>query len=59
MWNKMIKEKEGLKRQSSKKGLKKNQYACSMEGVFLVSDPSASQYLKVAGQARKIKLQQV
>ena len=55
----MIKEKEGLKRQSSKKGLKKNQYACSMEGVFLVSDPSASQYLKVAGQARKIKLQQV
>ena len=52
-----------VERQNSKKGFEKNEHACSMEGVFVVSDPSARQYLKVAGQTQKIqrlfKLRQV
>ena len=55
MWNKMMEEKAGAERQNSKKGFEKNEQACSVEGVFVVSDPSARPYLKVAGQTRKIQ----
>ena len=45
------------------KGFEKNEHACSVEGVLVVSDPSVRQYLKVAGPTRKIqslfKLRQV
>ena len=50
-----MEEKAGAERQNSKKGFEKNEQACSVEGVFVVSDPSARPYLKVAGQTRKIQ----
>ena len=63
MWNKMMEEKAVAERQNSKKGFENNEQACSMEAVFVVSDPSARHYLKVAGPTRKIqslfKLRQV
>ena len=53
MWNKMMEENVGVERQKSKKGFEKNEHACSVEGVFVVSvqlsDPSARPYLKLAG----------
>ena len=53
MRNKMMEEKAGVERQNSKKGFEKNGHVCSVEGVFMVLDPSASQYLKLAGQTQK------
>ena len=41
-------EEGGVDRQNSKKGFEKNEHACRVEGVFVFSDPSARQYLKVA-----------
>ena len=55
MLNKMMEEKAGVKRHNSKKGFEKNAHACNVEGVFVVSDPSARQYLKVASPTRKIQ----
>ena len=55
MWNKTMDEKAVVVRQNSKKGLEKNERACSVKGVFVVSDPSACLYLKVAGHTRKIQ----
>ena len=55
MWNKTIEEKAGIEGQNSKKGFLKNEHACSVEGVFVVSDPSARPYLKLAGPTRKIQ----
>ena len=50
---KMMEEKAWVERQNSKKGLEKNEHACSVEGVFVVSD--ASPCLKVTGQTQKIQ----
>ena len=44
MWNKMMEENVGVERQKSKKGFEKNEHACSVEGVFVVSDPTARLY---------------
>ena len=44
MWNMMMEEKAGAERQNSEKGFKKNEHACSVEGVFVVSDPTARLY---------------
>ena len=55
MWNKMMKKKAGVERQNSKKGLERNEHACSVEGVFVVSDPTARPYLKLAGPTREIQ----
>ena len=60
------KKKRGW-RQNSKKGFEKNEHACSVEGVFVVLDPSARRqarlYLKVSSLTRRIqssfKLRQV
>ena len=49
MWNQMMEENEGFKKQNSKKGFEKNQHACSMEDFFVVSDFTARQYLTLAG----------
>ena len=63
--HKMMEEKTGVERQSSKKGFERMSMpaACSVEGVLVVSDLSARQYLNVAGQTWKIqslsKLRQV
>ena len=55
--------KSGVEKQNSKKGFEKNEHACIVLGVFVVSDLSARQYLKVPGLSRKIqstsKLRQV
>ena len=57
------KKKRGVEKQNSKKGFEKNEHACIVLGVFVVSDLSARQYLKVPGLSRKIqstsKLRQV
>ena len=51
----MMEEKAGAERQNSEKGFKKNEHACSVEGVFVVSDPTARLYLKLAGPTQKIQ----
>ena len=40
LWNRMMEEKAGVERQNSKKGFEKNEHACSVQGVFVVSGPS-------------------
>ena len=57
MWIKMMEEKAGVERQNFKKGFEKNEHACSVEGVFVVtvSDWTARQYLKVTGLTWKIQ----
>ena len=60
MWNKVMEEnleKVGVERQNSKKGLEKNEHACSSEGVFVVSYCTVRLDLKVAGPTRKIPSQ--
>ena len=52
--------KSGVERQHCKKGFKTNlknasEHACSVEGVLVVLDLSASPYLKVTSQTRKIQ----
>ena len=47
MWNKMMKEKERVKRQNSKK------HADIVEKVSVVSDSNASPYLKLACPTQK------
>ena len=49
MWNKMMEEKAGVERQNSNKGFERMSmsaltlhWLCNMEGVFMVSDLSAS-----------------
>ena len=44
LWNNMMEEKAGVKKQNSKKGFEKNDHSCSMEGILLVLNPTASQY---------------
>ena len=39
MWNKMMEEKARVERQNSKSGIEKYVRACSVEGVFVFSDP--------------------
>ena len=62
MKNKMMEEKEGLRGRIPRK-YRKKEHACSVLEVFVVSDLSARQYLKVACPNRKIqsssKLRQV
>ena len=53
--NNMVEETAGVEKQNSWKGFKMSEHACSMEGVFWVSDSTASPYLKVAGPTRKIQ----
>ena len=59
----MVDEKAEVEKQNSEKEFKKNEHACIILGVFVVSDPSASQYLKVPCPTWKIqsstKLRQV
>ena len=43
---------QGAKFQES---IRKNEYACRVEGVFMVLDCTACPYLKVAGLTRKIQ----
>ena len=49
LWNHMMEETAGVKTQKSKKGIKKNGHSFSVEGIFLVSDSTARQSLKLAG----------
>ena len=42
MWNKMMEETSGVERQNSKKGFEKNWHFCSVEGVFVVLDLTAT-----------------
>ena len=55
--------KSGGREAEFQERIRKNEHACSVLGVFVVSDLSARQYLKVPGPTRKIqsssKLQQV
>ena len=53
MWNKTMKENERVKRQNSKKEFEKNEHACIVEKVSVVSDSNASPYLKLAGPTQK------
>ena len=53
-WNKMM-EEGGVDRQNSKKGFEKNEHACRVEGIFLVSDSTVRPYSKLAGPTRKIQ----
>ena len=51
MWNKMMEDKARIKKQNCKKGLKRMGMpgtACREEGVFDVSETTASPYLKLA-----------
>ena len=45
----MMEEKAGVKKQNSKKGFEKNDHSCSMEGILLVLNPTASQYWQLVG----------
>ena len=45
----MMEENNGVKQQNSKKGVKKNEHACSVERVFEVLDSTAHLYSKLAG----------
>ena len=47
--------KSGVKRHNSMKGFENKEHVWNVEGVFVVSDPSARQYLKVASPTRKIQ----
>ena len=51
----MVEEKAGVEKQNSKKGIEKNEHACSVEGNLLVSDSTARPYLMVVGPTRKIQ----
>ena len=42
-----MEEKARVKKKNYKKGSEKNEHACRVEGVFKVSDPTASQYFKL------------
>ena len=53
MWHNMIEEKEGVERPNSEKGFEKNEHACIVERVSVVSDSTASPYLKLASLTRK------
>ena len=55
LYNNMVEEKAGVEKQNSEKGFEKNEHACSVEGVFVVSDPTARLYLKLAGPTQKIQ----
>ena len=52
---KMMEETAGVERQNSKNGFERNEHACSVEGVFVVSDLSACPYLKVTCPTWKIQ----
>ena len=56
--NNMVEETAGVEKQNSWKGFKMSEHACSMEGVFWVSDSTASPYLKMTSQIRKFKARQ-
>ena len=45
----MMEEKAGVRKKNSKRNFEKNEHACSVEGVFVVSDSTARPYLKLAG----------
>ena len=47
--------KARVEKQNSKKGFEKNEHACIVLGIFVVSDLSACQYLKVPCPIRKIQ----
>ena len=49
----MMEEKEGVKRQNSKKGSEMSEHACIVEGVFVILNSTASQYSTLAGQTWK------
>ena len=51
----MMEEEAGVEKQNFKKGFEKNGHACSVEGIFLVSDYTARPYLNVAGQTQTIQ----
>ena len=53
--NNMMGKKAGVEKQNSKKGFEKNEHTCSVEGVFVFSDPTARPYLKLVGPTRKIQ----
>ena len=55
-WNKIMEENAGVERQNSKKGFEKNEHACSVEGVFVVLDLSASPDLKLQPDSENSKL---
>ena len=48
MQNKMTDEKEGVKKQNSKKGFEENEHVCSVKAIFRVSDSTARWFLKLA-----------
>ena len=54
--NNMVEEKAGVEKQNSKKGFEKNEHACSVEGVFVVSDLSARPCLRLACPTRKVQI---
>ena len=51
-----MEENAGVERQNSKKGFEKNEHACSVEGVFVVLDLSASPDLKLQPDSENSKL---
>ena len=53
--NNMVEEKAGVEKLNSKKGFKKNENACLVEGVLGFQIFLPVLYLKVAGQTRKIQ----
>ena len=44
----MAEKKAMIKKQNTKKGFEKNGHACSVEGIFEVSDSTACPYLMLA-----------
>ena len=55
VWNKMVEEKAGVVRREDSK---KNEHACSVEGDFVVLDPSVPDcpsVFNVAGPTRNIQ----
>ena len=48
----MMEEKEGVKKQNSKKGFEKNEHACIVEGFFADSDSTAHPSLKLTSSTK-------
>ena len=55
MWYKMMEENEGVERRNSKEGSEKNEHACIVQRVSVVSDSTAHLYLKLTCPTWKIK----